>query len=477
MNAKPALFRNIALFTPEEAPRTHELDAFVNRLVQQQAALKARGVRGVFVSLRHLQGKRGEEMARLGESLLAYREKTGMAVGLVQFTSAQFKSLEKAFDGKQLFLFKGLETASLFMDGSGGKNVLVYDDDKNKKEMLASEFTSRGYAVTVAQDREQFAQKVKDKKTYDAFVFECYLGPTAANVPIRLYGGVVFYMLSGVLTMEISRRFSKEDFTTRLKNGFRVFGFQVKEVTGMEPAALDFLLDLTQIALRFRAITAFVGMEGGVLNQKMLEKATSAGIRRFPDEKSMLSDAAVQALTGSVDKTEHKNRLTKALIANLPLFVDSALTSFEMLTGAQAKKRGHKITEFQPDPAQRLMAAMTEFDGDLDGKIAFFFPEKLAQKATRMMLGMPVDEEEANEGEMKMSLLTRDEVADAVGEFANVIAGSAKATLAGKGQLISFTLPHVYDSAREAQEAIGERAGVLIDLILDDDPLYIFLTR
>ena len=89
--------------------------------------------------------------------------------------------------------------------------------------------------------------------------------------------------------------------------------------------------------------------------------------------------------------------------------------------------------------------------------------EAIAKEAALMMLG-----EEAN---------SSTELLDVVSEFTNIIAGRSKALLSEDETTISISLPKTCKNFSELMTTLGNRQGVQIDLLLNNKPLYLFLTH
>jgi len=75
-----------------------------------------------------------------------------------------------------------------------------------------------------------------------------------------------------------------------------------------------------------------------------------------------------------------------------------------------------------------IISSMIGLAGDLKGMVVIHCPEEVAKKITSGMLGMEVDEVDAD-------------VKDALGEIANMVAGGLKVSLEGEGCNVELALP------------------------------------
>lgn len=159
---------------------------------------------------------------------------------------------------------------------------------------------------------------------------------------------------------------------------------------------------------------------------------------------------------------DSNKRLTKDLIKELPLFIESIINTFESMINLKAKKEKSELCKFDITNSN-YMVSYISFDGKLDGIVLLIFPISLANKAYEALFFEETDSE--------------DELKDAIKEFANIIAGQAKTALESKGLHVNISLPKSFMSISEIAQEIGTKQGVKVKFMLEDDPLYVFLTR
>ena len=66
---------------------------------------------------------------------------------------------------------------------------------------------------------------------------------------------------------------------------------------------------------------------------------------------------------------------------------------------------------------------------------------------------------------------------DGIGEFCNIITGSAKTIFSNKDLKVLFDLPKTYTSLSKTREYIGGNSGVWINMQLDSKAFYMFITK
>lgn len=157
--------------------------------------------------------------------------------------------------------------------------------------------------------------------------------------------------------------------------------------------------------------------------------------------------------------------LSKQLIVNLPVFIDTAVNTLVTITGLEAQKIKHEIRPFNEKiPAQVIIAAM-KFKGDVSGTFFLVFPRELAVAALEAMLGEHVNSDDTAA------------ITDGVAEFCNIITGSAKTIFSTKQIKVLFELPKTYLSPNVALNASTGANGVWIDMQLSNKPFYMFITK
>ncbi|MBU1995235.1 chemotaxis protein CheX [bacterium] len=157
--------------------------------------------------------------------------------------------------------------------------------------------------------------------------------------------------------------------------------------------------------------------------------------------------------------------LSKHLISNLPVFMDTAVETLVSFTGLEAQKSAHSIKRFDINLGSSIICAVMHFKGDLEGSFVLVFPKDIAITAMESLLGERVEEEDI------------DTIMDGVGEFCNIITGSTKTALSKNDVKVIFDLPRKYTSLEKTLNDIGNNNGIWIDMQLAGKPFYMFITK
>jgi len=170
--------------------------------------------------------------------------------------------------------------------------------------------------------------------------------------------------------------------------------------------------------------------------------------------------------TKDTSTPEKRNfNLSRAMIGNLPTFIDTAVDTLVTITALEAKKLSHGIKPFYDNILDETISSVMKFNGDLDGSFILIFPNYLAKKAIEAMLGESLEDDNT------------EEIMDGIGEFCNIITGSTKTHLAKKNINVIFELPKTSVSLNETKALIAPNNGIWIDMELSDEPFYMFIVK
>ena len=157
--------------------------------------------------------------------------------------------------------------------------------------------------------------------------------------------------------------------------------------------------------------------------------------------------------------------LSRELIINLPIFIDTAVNTLVTTTGLEAQKIKHAIMPFNEKISEPSIIAVMKFKGAINGSFFLIFPRNVAIIAIESMLGESISPED-------IAVIT-----DGVGEFCNIITGAVKATLSNKEVKVLFELPKTYTSLKNAMAHVSSGNGIWIDMQLNAKPFYMFVAQ
>lgn len=161
----------------------------------------------------------------------------------------------------------------------------------------------------------------------------------------------------------------------------------------------------------------------------------------------------------------HKFKLSKKLVTNLPVFIDTAVDHLETMTKMKAKKISHTISLFHQDIEQDSISSIMQFKGDIEGEFVLIFPKEIAVTAIEAMLGEKINENDT------------DAISDGIAEFCNIITGGAKTQFSKKDINVIFELPRTYNSLTATNNAVDHNNGIWINMELEQKPFYMYIVH
>lgn len=400
--------------------------------------------------------------------LLNIRNQKHISVGLCDYDSAKFKTINSYYgDNLNFSLFRTEKIAELFAptNKSDSKTILLYNEDPSQRSAMAIELFDYGHNPIIAQSRKEFNEKKQNPDLYYAIIEDTYLGLFGQKIATRVTGNAIIYTIANFLDAEITNTFNIAYHVNSLNVGFRLFIFDAYKVVSMNVHALNFFTKLASSAAEYNATICFVGLTFEKTPITFKHDLEDAGIMFFDNMDDILKNKEVlQELGGSsAGASKQPRTLTKALVNELPRFIDATVSTIAMMTNATATKSGINMQMLDVKDAKNQYASSIGFYGDVDGIIILVFPKKIAKKACELLIGEETDDEEA--------------ILDSLAEFVNIIGGRAKALLGEQKLRVDITLPRTYVDVDSLMEMAQNKKGVQVDLNFHGSNFIFFLTR
>ena len=396
------------------------------------------------------------------------RTKNHIIVGFCDYDTKKYQAIHKLYKDELTFsLFKTEEIANLFSNSykNQSKNVLLYSDDKSQRTAIAIELHDNGHNPVVAQTKEEFLEKTKNKNAYDLIIDESYLGQMGQQVATRVTGNAIIYTLSSFLDAEVSNTFNIAYHNNSLNVGFRLFIFDAYKVVSMNIHALNFFSKLSSAAAEYNATICFVGMTFEKTPITFKETLEDSGIIFFEQMNDILENKKLLEELGASKATGAKNKrsLNKVIVSELANFIDATVATIEMMTNAKAIKDAANVDKIKIEKQENKIASSIGFYGDIDGMVMLVFPIDIAKKSCELLIGEETDDIEL--------------ILDTLAELVNIVGGKIKTLLSDKNIHVNITLPRTYKDIKALLEVAGDKKGVQVDLSFDNDKFLFFLTR
>ena len=455
----------VAIFSPQGFLDGNNASGLIT--VSDMQAVRSSRVSMILVSLKKVVFFNKNGIKIVLDALTKLQKEMKATIGFCDYDRKQYDAFFKFFEGDVSFsLFKSQDVALLFAGvhtaAEEEENVLVFNEDPTQRSMQAIEIFDRGFNPVVVQTFEDFTDRMEDRDKFVEVVEMTYLGLMSSRIAAKTRGNCVIYYLKGFLDGSITEQFDVMYHQNCLKVGFQLFMFDATRVSSLNIHAANFFSRLSTAGAEYGALIAIVGLDMEKTPKAFVEELEDAGIMFFESETDFFTDEIVQSVSGggaAVKKEKHK--LTKQVVARLPVLVSATMDTLQMMTGMMALKEGMNIQPFRA-PGKALMASSVAFYGDIDGMISLVMPKALVKKACSLLIG----EESDDEGVL----------ADALSELVNIVAGKSKTSLQEKGVNIDITLPRSYTGIEELTATLEGVKGVQVDFSFEEHPFTFYLS-
>lgn len=457
--------QKIAFFSPQGFLDGNNASQLIT--VQDMQALKSSNVSMVLVSMKKVIFFNKNGISIVLDALTKMHKEMKVIIGFCDYNRKQYDAFFKFFEGDVSFsLFKTLDIAMLFTGGNEAKgeeeSVLIYNDDATQRSMQAIEIFDRGYNPVVVQTLDDFTARAEDKEKFVEIVDRTYLGLMGNRIAAKTRGNCVIYYLKGFLDGSVTEQFDVMYHQNSLKVGFQLFMFDATRVSSLNIHAANFFSKLSTAGAEHGALIAIVGLDMERTPRAFVDELEDAGIMFFENETDFFTDEIVQSMSGggaAVKKEKHK--LTKPVVARLPVLVSSTMDTLQMMTSMMALKEDMKIQPFEPR-GNDLMASSIAFYGDIEGMVTLVMPREMVQKSCTLLIGEESDDTNV--------------LADALSELVNIVVGKSKTQLQEQGVNINITLPRSYVSIDDLHATLEGIHGVQVNFSFEDYPFTFYLS-
>ncbi len=463
---KPIIDNNVAIYIPDIELEMKQAKQICEVLVSSSATIRSLSLKAIYFSLENIQTFDESSLMLVAKALLAMQNKISIAVAFIGYNSKQYIKLKSLLPNKSLPLFKTRSMADLLLGlkmPSLNQTIIYYETDGMIQTLVSQELKAKGYEVLSINTPQEFSEKKKEFSDKAFYLYDVYFDVAANFIPISINNGIVTYTLYKKVDKNIALSFNTQRHNARLKEGYKVFIFDASETLNFDNALLDFIMSLALNGKKFDAHIAICGLKICFTDKNKLDSYKRAQISFFDSVEECKKNPKIQELAKQYQIAEQKKKgLTKHLMAQLPIFINSSLETLSSLTGGEVKRLDYKIKTYTQTGEKNIMGATISFEGDISGTLALCFGVEIVKEASTMLFG---EESQSNE-----------ELLDVISEFANIIAGRSKAILAEHNISIGISLPKSYASEEEMANLLADKQGIQINLSLNDKPLNLFLT-
>jgi CheY-specific phosphatase CheX len=461
---EPVLVDNIAVYNPEGDIRLEEAKKYAEILEGDYSRVISLKASALLISFKNIDNFEREPLLLLLDEFAKLAIKCKLEYGISDYSTALYKQLVEIYHDCKISLYKNRLLATFFFDinqVTKKNNVIVFNENYDMKMALTEELSKDGVQVVTPSNSLELEKYESKKNAATIIVKETLVDIATKYIDTEHNGDIVIYKLKNAISKNMALLFNQEEYKIKLKDGHRIFIFDCKNIYSIDIHAIDFFIELILGERKYKALFCFCNMREDIVDKDLKIRLRKGGAKLFASVENVLANKSVQAISKTA-AAKRGSTLTKELVSKIPIVVNATVETFEMMTGGKTEKKGNNIGQLSVDDTQSCMGSIIGFDGDLDGTIAIIFAKDLAQEVMLGMLGEEVEDEE--------------ELVDSIGEFANIIAGRTKALLQEQKTNIKITIPKCFSHSQDILDIIKESQGVLINITLNEKPIYIFLT-
>ncbi|WP_286030978.1 chemotaxis protein CheX [Helicobacter pullorum] len=463
---RPVIKYDIAIYSPSIHLEMKEAKEICEIFISNSGTIRSLSIRAIYFSFENISYFEEGAVILVAKALLAIQDRVSIPVAFIGYSDLQFPKLKALFPNRSVPLFKTEAMANLLLSlkmPSISQKIIYYDNDGMVQTLISRELENRGYEVICVNNMQSLLTKGKQFLDKAFYLYNIYFDVTGNFIPTTIHSGIVTYTLYKKADKNISLYFNLQAHNSRLREGYKVFIFDVTQTQDFSLVALEFIMSLALNNIRYEACIAICGLKVKI-NPDKIDLCKRSGIYFFGSVAECKNDSLIREYANKYQLAEQKRKgLTKHLVAQLPVFINAAIETLSSLTGGEAKRTDYKVTTYNKTGQNDIMGAMINFEGDVSGVVALCFSKMIVKEASMMLLG---EESQSDE-----------ELLDVIAEFTNIIAGRAKAVLSEHNLSIGISLPKACRSEDEIVAMLVGKQGVQVNLLLNNKPLILFLAH
>ena len=458
---KPIIKNKVAIFYPTGFLDGDNASSIITGIDEQEIILKR--PEAVFISLKKIIFFNNKGISYLADRLSFLKDECMAFVGFCDYDIKMFNSILEAFSNnitfsliekeELLFLFRGSKTVK-------DKSIIIYSDDQSQKNQIAMALLERKLKVQIAKNEDEFK---KNKKDFDLVVQNSYIGNIEQAVAVFIKSNIIIYTLKGFIDSDIFNTFDMKYHKNSIKIGFRIFCFDMSDVSSTNIHGANFLSKLSIDGAEFGVTIVICGLNSNKTTSIITQDLEDAGILMYDDLKSFFNDEeVVKQANIEAQKMAKKTKINKKIISILPDVIESTVQTIEVLSNKNISKKSVKIQSLESDMKEGVVISTVGFYGDVDA-ISFLVMDKDdAQDVCRILL----PEE-----------FSLEELFDAFSELANVISGKILQKFKSKNINTEVTMPRIFDKISEVKKLESTKHGVQINFKIGKKDMVLFLTN
>ncbi len=458
---KPIIKNGVAIFHPTGFLDGNNAMTIITPVDESEVILKRPDA--VFVSLKKIIFFNKKGIAYLAERLTFIKDACATFVGFCDYDYKKYSSIISMFTNEITFsLLESEDTLFLFAGTKNfdSKSIIIYSEDHSQKNQLAMALIERKLDIKIAKDEAEFK---KERKNFDFIVKNSYIGNIEKKVSVFIKNNIIIYTLKGFIDSDIANTFDMKYHRNSIRVGFRVFCFDVTDVSSINIHGANFLSKLSIEGAEFGVSIVVCGLHANKITKVLTQDLEDAGIILYENLKSFFSDKdAVNQTNIEAQKMLTKATIDKKMISVLPNIIESTVHTIEVLSDMKPNKQSVKIQKLDVRQSGSYLVSVVGIYGAVDAVFILIMNEQDAKNVCKILLMDEFDQEE---------------LFDAFSEFTNVISGKIVQMLKSKNLEVEVTMPRIFDRISEVAKLESTNHGIQVDFEIEKRKMVIFLTK
>lgn len=458
---KPIIKNGIAIFHPTGFLDGDNASTIISGTDEQEIILKK--PEAIFISMKKIIFLNKKGVVYLSDRLAYLKDECMALVGFCDYSKKIYDSILSMFSNDLTFsLVESEDILCLFAGNKklADKSIMIYSVDRSQKNQIAMALIERKLNVKIAKDRDEFE---KNKKNYDFLVQNSYIGNIERTVSVFIKNNIIIYTLKGFIDSNIFNTFDMKYHRNSIRVGFRIFCFDLSEVSSVNIHGANFFSKLSIDGAEFGVSIVVCGFHSNKITKILTQDLEDAGILIYDDLKSFFNDEDIVGQQSiEVNKMAKKVNIDKKIIFMLSDVIDSTIGTIETLSDKKAVKESVKIKSLESDKENGFLISIVGIYGDINAVLILLLEVDDAKNVCKILLPQEFSQED---------------LFDAFSEFTNVVSGKIIQLLKSKHYNIEVTMPRIFDKISEIKKLGSTKHGVQANFKIEDKDMILFLSK
>lgn len=463
---RPDIQLNIATYKLNGQLDCSGADELIKRVDNHLSILRGMRIEGVLLSFKGITKIDKESLFKVIKYFSMFHVKLRCVIGFCDYSSKIYPVLKQLVKSSPLGLYKNMDVMALAIGTSNASvhtSVLVYSDNVDERQAIASTLISNNYFVIMAVTAKDFEKKSSDKDRFDRFISDSYFSNIHEDVTISFEKNIFSYEFQGTLDNTISKRVNIDDFQYRLSLGYTVIVLDFTNIYHMNLRAAYFILELLKIAEPYNVLTCCVELNSEKIDNNALGILDKCPIWIFDTHAQVYEDPEVIAKISSI-LPSYSTGISKELLAFIPLFITASMQSLEIYEIPKSAKGSPKQVKVNALYAIKpTIISHITFSGDFEGELFFLYTKPSVNTLIKHIL---VDFDD----------YVIEDYLDAMTEFVNSVTGKLKSNIRKNYKCIQFGLPQSSTLIQDFISDDTEQSFILTKFQCNENDYYVALS-